>query len=262
VQRGLGEDTLDQGLFRQAVEGGVEIIFNSPKDHRSFGDIVASGYFSDEVTDAIVVGYNFRTNIENQYWVIIDDALAPDGYCYFFVNLGQATLAVCMFRDYEKSRDYLDRTYQIFLEHVDFESQDKKFFSGTSNGFLMRQAIFDGRLYVGEAAGFIEGMWGFGMKFALISGYLAAQSIIKGEDYEKLWKKELYPQIKASLVNRWYYKMLNKKSYQFMAQKMKDSKDPIAFLNKFSNYSLIHKIGYPFAFMSLRKKLKDRRKFK
>ena len=261
VRRGIEADTLDQGLYKQAQETGVEVIFNSPRDHRQFGDIVAQGYFPDEATDAIAIGYNFKTSTFDQSWTIIDDEVAPDGYAYLLIANGLATLAVCMFRDYARSKDYLDKAYEIFKQHVSFDIRDKKFFSGTSNGFLMEKAVFNGRLYVGEAAGFIDGMWGFGMKYALISGYLAAQSIIKNENYDHLWKTNILSQLKASLVNRWYYKILNKKSYKLIIEKMKNSKDPTISLNKISSYSLIHRVGFPFAYLSLRNNLKDRRKF-
>lgn len=194
--------------------------------------------------------------------MILDDNLAPDGYSYFFVTNHQATLAVCMFRDYTNNRDYLEKTYRAFSKYVNFEPKDKELFGGTSNVFLMRKATFNKRLYVGESAGFIDGMWGFGMKFALMSGYLSAQSIINNESYEKSWKRELYPQVKASLVNRWYYKMFGKRSYEFIVKRMKKSQDPLAFLNKLSTYSLIHKIGLPFALLFSKGKFKDRRNFK
>lgn len=219
VRRGINEDTLDQALYRQAKSAGVEIIFNSPKDHCKFGDIIAQGYFPDQVTDAIAAGYTFQTSVPEQYWAIIDDQVAPDSYAYCLIAEGRATLAVCIFRDYDKS-------------------------------------------YVGEAAGLIDGLWGFGIKYAMISGYLAAQSIIENKNYNQLVKKTLFSPLIASLVNRWYYKCLNRGSYQLILRTMKKVKDPVGFLRKRTNYSLIHKIGFPFAYFALRKKLKDRRKFK
>jgi len=95
----------------------------------------------------------------------------------------------------------------------------------------------------------------------MISGYLAARSIIKNENYDILWKKIIKPHVKASLVNRWYYKILNKRAYIFILKKISRSKNSIAFFRKVNNYSLIHRIGIPFASFFLRKKFKDRRSF-
>lgn len=191
VKRGADPDTLDQNLYQQAIKSGVEIFFNSPKDHNYFGDIIAQGYFPDSPTDAIALGYTFPTNKADQAWAIIDDKIAPDGYNYCLIANGQATIAICIFKNYDKNQEYLTKTAQIFQQHIGLEMKDARTFGGTGNGFLMKKATFNGRLYVGEAAGFIDGMWGFGMKYAMMSGYLAAQSIIEGADYEKLWKKNI-----------------------------------------------------------------------
>lgn len=262
VRRGIDEDTLDQALYRQTKSIGVEVIFNSPKDHRKFGDIIAQGYFPDRVIDAIAIGYNFRTSASDQYWAIVDDKIAPDGYAYCLIANGQATLAACIFRDYDKSEEYLAKAYHIFQKFIGFDIKDKKFFGGTGNAFWTKKATFNNRLYVGEAAGSIDGLWGFGIKYAIITGYLAAKSIIENKNYDQLVKKACFAPLKASLVNRWYYKCLNRRSYQFILRNMKKSKDPIMVLKKLTNYSLIHRIGFPFAKFFLRKKLKDRRKFK
>ncbi|MEK7172475.1 MAG: NAD(P)/FAD-dependent oxidoreductase [Patescibacteria group bacterium] len=259
VKRGTTPDTLDQNLYQQAIKSGVEIIFNSPQNHLCFGDIIARGYFPDPFTDAIAFGYTFLTDKPDQAWVIVDDKIAPDGYNYCLIANGQATIAICIFKNYDKSQEYLTKTAQIFQQHIGLEMKDARTFGGTSNGFLMKKATFNSRLYVGEAAGFIDGMWGFGMKYAMKSGYLAAQSIIEGADYEKLWKKELYPQLKASLVNRWFYKILGQKSYGLIIKKMEKSPDFLASLKKISTYYWLHKLALPFAWLSLRKKLKDRR---
>jgi len=261
VRRGIEQDTLDQALYKQAKKVGADIIFNSPKNHCQFGDIIAQGYSPDQVTDAIVVGYNFQTSAPEQYWIIVDDEVAPDGYAYCFVANGRATLGVCIFRDYDKSKEYLAKAYRIFEEFIKFDVKDKKFFSGTSNIFWIKTATFNNRLYVGEAGGFISGLWGAGIKYAMITGYLAAQSIIENKNYDQLWKKHISSHFKASIVARWYYKCLSRRSYQFFVKRVTSAKDPVVFLGKLTDYSPIHKIGLPFARFFLREKLKDRRNF-
>lgn len=36
--------------------------------------------------------------------------------------------------------------------------------------------------YVGELAGFLDARWGFGIRYDLLSGYLAAKSIMTGQE--------------------------------------------------------------------------------
>lgn len=262
VRRGTEKDTLDQNLYHQALRAGVKFFFNSPKDHREFGDIVAQGYFPDQVIDGLVVGYNFDTNAKTQYWIIVDDSVAPDGYGYCFIVNGKATLAVCIFRDFANGKKYLNKAEEVFRKIIDFQINDKKFFSGTSNGFLPKTAIFNNRLYIGEAGGFIDGLWGFGIKYALITGYLAAQSIIENKNYDWLWKKIILPKLKASIVNRWYYQLMTNWVYSIVLKKLENSKNPLTLLRKSFDFSLIHQIGYPWAKLFLRNKIKDRRKFR
>ncbi len=64
------------------------------------------------------------------------------------------------------------------------------------------------RLLIGERGGFQDYLFGFGMRYAFLSGHLAAQSIIQGTDYESLIKKELLNMMKSSLVNRYLYEKL------------------------------------------------------
>jgi len=259
VKRGTQSDTLDQFLYHQACQVGVEIIFNSSKNHLQFGDIIAQGFFPDNITDVIAIGYTFPTRKPNQFWGLLNDEIAPDGYAYCLIANGQATLAICIFRDYQRRQEYLEKAFKIFQEKIGFEGVDKKFFGGTSNIYWIKTATFNNRLYVGEAAGFIDGMWGFGMKYAIMTGYLAAQSIIQNQNYDSLLKKYVYPSFKASLVNRWFYKILNRKGYQLFLKKI--AKNPGTFFKKLYNYSFIHQLGFPFAKFFLRKILKDRRKF-
>ena len=52
---------------------------------------------------------------------------------------------------------------------------------------MPRTAKIKNKLLVGEAAGFSEADRGFGMHYALESGFLAAKSLMEGLDYDELW---------------------------------------------------------------------------
>lgn len=262
VKRGPGRDTLDSHLMEQAKQLGVEIIFNSPRDHRSFGDIISQGYFPDKITDAIAIGYNFATNLPNQCWVIVNDNVAPGGYGYCLIADGQATIAICIFKKYEKSQSCLERAYDIFKKHVGFQVEsEKSYFGGASNFIFSHKTTHNGQLYVGEAAGFIDFLWGFGIRYAMVSGYLAAQSIIEKKNYDELLASVVYPPLKASLVNRWLYGTFNNITYPIMLTLIKRAKNPRFFLNRLTNYSFGHKLLLPLAKLALREKIKDRRIF-
>lgn len=43
------------------------------------------------------------------------------------------------------------------------------------------------------------------MRYAILSGYLAAKSLIEGSDYDMLWKRGLKPMLETSLINRYLF---------------------------------------------------------
>lgn len=55
---------------------------------------------------------------------------------------------------------------------------------------------------MGEHAGFQDALAGFGMRYALRSGLLAARSVLDGADYAELWRRQLLPTLQAGTVNR------------------------------------------------------------
>lgn len=78
LSRGPGEGTLDHALLWQAQSLGVEIRFNSRVPQGQPVPISARG---PSRGDAIAVGYHFRTNFDEGFWVVCDERLAPGGLC-------------------------------------------------------------------------------------------------------------------------------------------------------------------------------------
>src|SRR3989475_10210579 len=77
---------------------------------------------------------------------------------------------------------------------------------GGAGGFDVPQTGGRGDLlFVGEAAGFQDALWGFGMRYAMLSGTLAARSLVSGrlEDYDRLWEKRLGGLLRTGVVNRY-----------------------------------------------------------
>jgi flavin-dependent dehydrogenase len=76
-------------------------------------------------------------------------------------------------------------------------------FGGYGGCNFPRSAVKDSSLYVGEAAGFQDPFRGFGMNYAIESGYLAAKSIVENTDYDRLWKNHFDKRIKTDLYRRY-----------------------------------------------------------
>jgi len=60
---------------------------------------------------------------------------------------------------------------------------------------------------VGEAAGFQDALWGFGIRMAIVSGHLAARALVSGRprEFDRLWRERLGGLLAASFANRRLY---------------------------------------------------------
>ncbi len=61
---------------------------------------------------------------------------------------------------------------------------------------------------MGEAGGFQDALFGFGLNYALRSGVLAARSLLQGSSYGHLCRRELGRRLASSWVNRGWYERL------------------------------------------------------
>ncbi len=210
VERGPGPDTLDSALLKQAQSLGVEVRFNSRLRHMAGEGILAAG---PRAADAIAVGYHFETDMADGFWVICDDELAPKGYAYLLVMNGKGTVKSCMFSGFKQEKTYVKRTVAAFEELVGLEMKNPKPHGGSGNFRIPESAYSGSHPLVGEQAGFQDTLWGFGMRLAMMSGVLAAQSLLNGENYDALWQRELRPQMQTSVVNRALFELLGNRGY-------------------------------------------------
>lgn len=216
VRRGDVEGSLDRGLYAQAREAGVRFRFNTKLDHVEGPAIIATG---PRYGDAIVVGYLFETDLEETTIGMVSQAVAPGGYSYLLVDRGRATLASCQFAQLSRWRIHLEGTVAALRRIRPFEMRKARFFSGYGNLFLRRRLQEGQKLYVGEAAGLQDALWGFGMRYALTSGHLAAHSLLAGERYEPLVQRELSPRQRADLVNRACWELLGDWGFALFVEK-------------------------------------------
>ncbi len=222
VRRGSDPGTLDQGLKAQALEAGVEIVFGRRMEKLPDGGIIAIG---PKVADAIAKGVLFETDLPDTAAAIADDRLAPKGYAYLLVHQGRATLATVLFRRFREERRYFNRTLEAFQKLYPLGMKSPKEFGGYGNFSIRPTQRHGEKRYLGEAAGFQDALFGFGMRYAMTSGYLAARSIIEGRDYDALWKRELLPTMKASITNRLLFELIGNRGYRFQARRMSRAGD-------------------------------------
>ena len=217
VERGPGQRTLDSALLRQALSLGVEVRFNSRQRHVEGDGILAAG---PRAADAIAVGYHFETDMADGFWAICDDELAPQGYAYLLVMNGRGTVKSCMFSGFKQESLYVRRTVEAFQRLVGLEMQTPQPHGGSGNFRIPRSAYSGLHPLVGEQAGFQDTLWGFGMRLAISSGVLAARSLLNGENYDRLWQRELKPQMETSVVNRSLFSLLGNRGYGWFLRRL------------------------------------------
>ncbi len=245
VERGGHEGCLDFGLQRQAEEAGVRIVLNSRSWNVDQGGIIAVG---PRAADVIAKGIVFETDVEDEAYAIVDDRLAPKGYAYLLANKGRATLATVIYRDFRNEKSYFEKTLETFRKLVPFKFSNVREFGGYGNFFLRSTAIEGNKLYLGESAGFQDALFGFGMRYAMTSGFLVAQSIIHGANYDELCQNSFLPLLRTSASNRMIYEFLGNRGYEFIFRRIATKADLRDTLRQQYNTSFLKAGLFPLAF--------------
>jgi len=249
IQRGFKEGYLDYSLYNQAKNLNIPVYFNCKKLPEDI-KIVATG---PSKASAIILGINFNTDHEDINLMICDNNISPKGYAYLLIVNGKGTIATAFKKNNNNSNLYLEKAIELCKSLFNLNIYDQIKFG--SFGSFSDNNIFekDNKLYVGESAGLQDFLFGFGLRYAILSAYLASKSIYEKSSYTELAKKEFSKTIKASLVNRFLYERLDNNKYEFLIDKIKYENDLISFLNKRYNYNLKRKILYPIAKIFVRK---------
>jgi flavin-dependent dehydrogenase len=251
VRRGREPGTLDQQLKAQALSAGVELRFCDPVTRLPQGGIVAGG---PRGPDAIAVGYVFETDRADGVYGVLSEALAPKGYAYLLVSRGRGTVATCLFEDFHRERTYLERTLEFFRAKAGLEMRNPVRFGGTGNVLLPSTACHGGLLFVGEAAGFQDALWVFGMRLAMISGNLASRALLAGDPplYDALWRRRLGPTLRTSLVNRYCFSRMGDRGYARLMRSIGRSRDARCWLRHHYASTLAKRMFFPVAQRAVR----------
>jgi len=201
IRRGDVPNTLDEGLRQQALSAGVNIHYKSRLKPEE-ADIVATG---PSTSDGLAKQKTFLTALPDTVWVIFDSAIAPGGYAYLFVINGEATLGCAITSQANKVNYFFDRAVERFQVLSPFTMENERAGYAFMNFDLKKSAMIGRRLLVGEAGGFQDYLFGLGIRYAIITGHLAARSVMESVNYDTLWQEAIGAMQKTSLVNRALY---------------------------------------------------------
>ncbi|HWP30534.1 MAG TPA: NAD(P)/FAD-dependent oxidoreductase [Fimbriimonadales bacterium] len=256
VRRGNHPDSLDAKLAWQAIELGVRISYNDPVAQAPPGAIVGIGPTSAK---AIAKGIQFRTDMPDIAMCIVDPEIAPKAYAYLLVHEKEATLAVMLTEEFKKANDYLKNAIEAFQSIRKFDIEEATTFGGAGIPFDATPTM-GGQLRVGECSGAQDALWGFGLWFAMESGYLAAKCLVENKDYRKEFRKKLLPKIQRLLVCRWLFERIQRNSYERYFE-MFESTDALEVFRKYYGNASWMKFLYPFAVRHFQGSLPENRRY-
>lgn len=255
LKRGDIENSLDQCLKNQALDYGANIHFNSNVKKEDM-DIISSGP-EGKKSPGILKGLLFNTESDDIAVCLISNQTSNRGYSYLLITKGCGT--ICSLNHYDKNVDadvYYKKTYEIVTKLFDIDINNEKKISGIGHFLIKPNLVEKGKLLTGEAAGLQDLLYGFGMRYAINSGYYAASSIIQNKSYKRLIKKHLSRRLKTSVVNRYLRDKYSDKINMYMFNQSKRNKNWIDQLNQAYNPTRYSRVLYPFAKYSLTKKYK------
>jgi flavin-dependent dehydrogenase len=259
VKRGTGKGTLDQSLKDQALRLGVRIRFGQALPPEQ-AHINATGPNTREVF-AVDKGYVFQTDLPDQAIAIVNDKAAYKGYAYLLVVNGYGCLCTVLFDRFQEVNRCLAETRRIIESLVPLDLSGSRTVGGI--GSIARETMFrkGDTLLVGEAAGIQDFLWGFGIRTAMHSGYLAAQCLVNGWDYQQQASACFPQRIQSGIVTRYLYHQCSnlRFGYALMGKWVRERSDPGYLLSKAYGFGRLHRRIYPIALRALQKRYPDLR---
>ena len=222
VQRGTDRGSLEQGLKAQALNLGVNIRYGEALT-KAQADVWAVG--PQKRGFFLSAGLIFRTSHPDSFRIRINARLSPKAYAYLIVFQGQATLSVVLTQKFRQARAFLEQTLAVFQRIQPFDMYDVRSTGGDGGMIAAVNPPHAAPITIGEAAGFQDYLWGFGIRHALFSGSLAARSIAEDIPYEQLIEQEIRPLIQSSLINRMFYDHANDYLYRALIRRFSTTQD-------------------------------------
>jgi flavin-dependent dehydrogenase len=252
VRRGPQPGTIDQALKDQALDAGVTIHYNQPRAREEV-DIWAAG--SQRNGFFLGIGLTFRTKHPDTVMALVSSEAAPKAYAYLVILNGLGKLSVFLTQNYRAAREHLNQAVEIFRRLKYFEMEEVQISAGFSGlpGEIKQQP--GQSLAVGEAAGFQDFLWGFGIRQALLSGHLAARALHEEKDYSKMVAREIRPLVRSSIVNRMLYDLAGDQIYRAFIRRFSGSPNLLQTIRGWYRGQVIGGLLWPIAYRRYQERL-------
>ncbi|MEM1296662.1 MAG: hypothetical protein AAGH89_14940, partial [Verrucomicrobiota bacterium] len=245
VQRGSAPDSLDQCLKKQALEAGVRFHFEQPVADDEV-DLVTAGPVG-KPRKGLAVSEVFETDLEDQAYVVLDNSAASKGYAYFLIAGGRGCLASILFANFSSARRQFEMAKTKLARISGIELESGRSTGGYTTYSATPQFADGNQLYAGEAASLQDPLWGFGVRNAMTSGFLAAQGLLKRMDYAAVATSRFTPLVRAGMVNRWAWETLGHTGYRGILATASHSRDLRKYLHRLCAPSVLNRLLFPVA---------------
>jgi flavin-dependent dehydrogenase len=209
VARGSGPGTLERQLLEQAIDAGARVHFKK-KVSRADVDLWATGAPRDKV-NIIAAGYRFTREGSNlpdrEIHSLWDNNVAPHGYLCLLPGPMWHSIYACAWGGVPYA-DLLRRVDRVLRHDWVRDLVDEAGIVGRiyGKGFFdpdpLRGLSSAKPLVAGEAGGIQDAVGGFGIRYSVASGALAAQALLGGTNYVAALQAEFQDDFAVAMRGR------------------------------------------------------------
>lgn len=225
VSRGAHSHSIDQWLYKACMNKRVEIKLGETCSLEK-ADIIATGC---RKAAAYIQGGSFSTNLPDQVHLLLGSNFAPKGYAYLIIRNGKGTLAAAYKKPRSGAKNYVEETIAYFQRAGITIKLEDAFASRGSFKIPVRNP-FSQQISVGEAGGYQDCLFGFGMKVGMMSGWMAASYLAGNNQHAFELNTMLRKKLRLSYINRVLYERLNDRMQHSLTLALAKSDNPVAHL--------------------------------
>ena len=224
VKRGSSSGSFDNYLAEICNSLNVRFRFNQHYNILE-SDINATGAYR---AAAYIRGAQIVTDLPNQVHLLLGKEFAPRGYAYLIINDGFGTMATA-FKKSGRVNDPLNPCIQYF-NTLGFDFKVKSTFANSGSFNLPNLWDIKNPIKIGEAGGYQDYLFGFGMRLAMYSGLSAAYKLSGKNFQSKIINRELNIKRRISFANRLLFENLSINNAKYWLTRFEKSKEPLNIL--------------------------------
>ena len=227
VDRGGGPQSLERQLLEQALDAGAQVRFKTKADPSSV-DLLATGA-PKNLVNIFAGGYRFSHEGSNlkpgEIHALFDNDLAPQGYLCILPGPSAHSIYTVSWRSlpYAELVAKVDRALRLdWVREI--------LGTATKVGRIYGKGYFHpdpysvvaqgGVLRAGEASGIQDAVGGFGIRYAVGSGALAAKALLTGSNYPAMLREEFRDDFEVAMKSRAWLERATDEDYDRFLDKL------------------------------------------